>query len=150
MQIGGVKLTGSGSSTWQYKILNQHSHKIIEKLADFKLARTLADKLAARGIIGKSIRDEADVSGPGVTESMRVRPIITAMQSKVETDAQVYYKFLEILQSDNIAADAEAALHYLPDSGIIVREVIKGMISWIVYQSLMSGLLHYTCVGAYT
>ena len=83
-----------------------------------KLAGRLADELNAAGILGQSVTEQAINFGPNVTETSRVRPIITALKDKIEHNAQIYHDFRGILQS--LGADADTALHYMPKEGKLI------------------------------
>ena len=103
------------STTWEYKIFAKNSAEIIDTLANVKLAGRIADKLSAARIIGPSIRHDAINYGPGVTEVHRIRPIIIALEDKIQQNAQTYHQFRGILLS--LGADAETALFYMPKKG---------------------------------
>ena len=70
--------------------------------------------LFARKIVGKSIRDAADIRGPHVTEILRVRPVLKAILARIELDREMYYKMRDVLLSDSIIADAPGLMRYLP------------------------------------
>ena len=104
----------AGKQSPQYKTLFDNSDKVISALADNNLANKLANTMKARKLIGRAVFEEATNAGPRVTESMRVRALITALLSKIELKTERYGQFLDILESDDFEADAEAATALLP------------------------------------
>ena len=90
------------------------SPAVIAALSDNKLAQILAEELKSRKLIGAAVHAEATNYGPCITEYSRVKQIITAMLSKIEHTPQRYYDFIDVLKSDRLCVDAEAALALLP------------------------------------
>ena len=72
--------------------------KLINQLASARCSGVLADKLHSTHIITDPIYEEALNAGPGVVETSRIRPVISAVLAKVEMNTDHYYKFLDILQ----------------------------------------------------
>lgn len=88
---------------------------IIKALADNKLTEHLADLLKARQMIGDVVYARATTThGPNVTEYTRMKSLVTAIQTSTGANPQRYHDFIEVLTSDGIRPDAEAALAYLP------------------------------------
>ena len=110
-----MQLPGPVKDTWEYKIFEKNCAEICDKLATVRLAGSVADKLNAVGIIGKSVTELAHNYGPGITETSRAREIIMALKDKIQLDAQNYHNFREVLLS--LGADTETALHYMPEKG---------------------------------
>ena len=113
-----LQLPGPGKDTWEYKIFIENSPEIVDKLAHVKLAARVADKLSAASIIGKSVAELAYNYGPGITETSRVRDIITALKDTIQLDTRRYHNFRDILLS--LGADAETALYYMPEKGEVI------------------------------
>ena len=47
---------------------------------------------------GLRVFEEALNAGPGVVETVRIRPVVGAVLAKVEMNTENYYKFQDILQ----------------------------------------------------
>ena len=71
-------------------------------------------------MIGENVHGLATNYGPRITEYMRVKHLIDAMETKVELNQQHYYDFIKIVKSDGLRADVEAALALLPQ-GILYQ-----------------------------
>ena len=126
----------SQTVNWQYETLSRNSAQIIQALANNRLAERLADLLKARGVIGDAVYANATNYGPNVTEYSRVKHLITAVQTSTRAMPQRYHDFIEVLQSDSIRPDAEAALVYLPTSKCIciyVRTTVSSITSLTGY-----------------
>ena len=72
--------------------------KIINQLASAKCSGMLANKLHTAQVITDPVYEEALNAGPGVVETVRIRPVVSAVLAKVEMNTENYYKFLGILQ----------------------------------------------------
>ena len=96
-------------------MFTENLFEIVDKLATIRLAGRVADKLSAAGIIGKSVFEFAHNYDPGITETSRVRDIVTALKDKIQLDARRYHDFRKILAS--LGADADTALCYMPEKG---------------------------------
>ena len=101
------------ADSWEYKTISTNSANLATSLAKFQIARKLADQLQDDGVIGDSTRDLAYVTGPDVTERMRVRPIIDAMKEKIKLKKAYYCQFRTALQAV-LGADADAIETYVP------------------------------------
>ena len=113
-----MQLPGPGKDTWECRIFTENSPEIIDKLANVMLAGRIADKLSAAGVIGKSVTELAHNYGPCITETSRVRDIITALKDKIQLDARMYHAFRDILLS--LGPDTETALYYMPEKGKVI------------------------------
>ena len=113
-----IQLPGPGKNSWEYRVFTENSSEIVDKLATVRLAGRVADKLSAAGIIGKSVTELAHNYGPGITETSRVRDIITVLKDKIQLDARRYHDFRKVLLS--LDADADTALHYMPEKGGVI------------------------------
>ena len=107
-------MSDSAPPNWEYETLSRDSTAIARALAKNNLARLLADELRSRRMIGETVHGLATNYGPRITEYMRVKHLIDAMETKVELNQQYYYDFIKILKSDSLRTDAEAALALLP------------------------------------
>ena len=114
----GTEYRGKGKDTWEYKAFTISSAEVMEKLSRVPLAGRIADKLSAAGTIGEYVKQLAYIHAPGVTEVDRIRPIIATLKDKIQQDVQIYHHFRGILLS--LGADADTALHYLPEEGKVV------------------------------
>ena len=112
------QLPGPGKNSWEYRVFTENSSEIVDKLATVRLAGRVADKLSAAGIIGQSVTELAHNYGPGITETSRVRDIITALKDKIQLDARRYHDIRTVLLS--LGADADTALHYMPEKGKVI------------------------------
>ena len=69
----------------------------------------------AREIVGRMVKEAAEVRGPNVTEIQRVRPVLNAILARIKADKNMYYKVRDVLLSDTIRVDASQLLQYLPE-----------------------------------
>ena len=76
----------------------ERSDKIINQLASARCSGILAIKLHSARVITDPVYEEALNAGPGVVETVRIRPVISAVLAKVEMNTENYYKFLDVLQ----------------------------------------------------
>ena len=113
-------MSDSAPPSWEYETLSRNSTAIARALAKNNLAKLLADEMSDRGMIGETVHGLATERGPEITEYMRVKHLIDAMETKVELNQQHYYDFIKVLKSDSLRADAEAALALLPQ-GILYQ-----------------------------
>ena len=61
----------SGTNTPEYKTFFHNQGKIADTIGDINgLIDRIVAELYARRIVGKAVRDAADIRGPHVTESM--------------------------------------------------------------------------------
>lgn len=102
--------------TAEYQTFFRNQAEIADTIGDINglIDRIVAD-LYAKKIVGKSIRDAADIRGPHVTEILRVRPVLKAILARIELDSHMYYKMRDVLLSDSITADAPGLRRYLPE-----------------------------------
>ena len=110
-----LQLPSEEEDTWEYKTFTHNSANIVEKLSSVPLAAVIADKLLAAGIIGHTVREHAHIHAVGVIEMDRLRPMFTALEGKIKQNVQYYHNFRGILLS--LGADADTALHYMPEKG---------------------------------
>ena len=113
-----LQLPCPGNDTWEYKVFVSNSAEIVDMLANVRLAGRVADKLSAAGIIGKSVTELAHNYGIGITETSRVRHIITVLKDMIQLNPRRYHEFRDILLS--LGADTETALHYMPKTGKVI------------------------------
>ena len=101
-------------NTPEYQTLFKNFEAVIDALVEKNLAEKLAGAMKDRNIIGRATFDSARIYGPHVTELMRVQPLITTLLMKIEFNTALYGQFLDILESDDFAADTVLALSLLP------------------------------------
>ena len=101
-------------NTPEYQTLFHNCKAVIDALAEKNLAEKLAGAMKDRKMIGRATFDSAIIYGPYVTESMRVQPLITILLTKIELNTARYGQFLDILESDDFAADTVLVLSLLP------------------------------------
>ena len=85
-------------TTEEYQKILTRYDTIINQLASARCSGDLADKLLSKKFITRAIYEEALNVGPGVVESTRIRPMMSALLAKVELNAVMYYIFLGALQ----------------------------------------------------
>ena len=108
-----VKL--SGTNTPEYKTFFRNQAKIADTIGDINgLIDRIVAELYARRIVGKAVRDAADIRGPHVTEILRVRPVVNAIIARIKGDKNMYYRVRGVLLSDDISVDAPELAQYLP------------------------------------
>ena len=106
----------SGMNTPEYKIFFHNQAKIADTISDIKgLNDRIVEELYAREIVGRAVRDTAKIYGPGVTEILRVQPVLNAIVARIKGDKNMYYKVRDVLLSDTIRADAPELAQYLPE-----------------------------------
>ena len=81
-------------------------------------------------IVGKAVRDAADICGPQVTEIKRVRPVLNAIVTRIKVDKNMYYKVRDVLLSDTISVDAPELALYLPEGN--TNYVVCIMYIWMM------------------
>ena len=92
----------SGKNSAEYKAFFRNQAQIADTISDINgLNDIIVAKLHAMKIIGKTVRDSADIRGPHVTERQRVQPVLDAVLIKIELNKDVYYKFRDVLLSSN-------------------------------------------------
>ena len=129
----------SGKDTPQYKTLFRNQADLADALGDLDgVALRLANKLLEKKVIGKAVRDSADIHGPHVTEIMRVNPIIKAVLAMIDLDAENYNKFRSALLSDAVGVHEGIVKKYVPKGMIIHNIYIVGnqrhpMTSYMAY-----------------
>ena len=110
-----MQVTMSGRNTTEYQTLFQNQSGLADQLGDTPgIATRLSNELLARNVIGKAVRDAADIRGPHVTEIMRVMPILTAMLAKIDLNAQKYYDLRDAMLSPNVGVDPDVVNTFLP------------------------------------
>ena len=82
------------------------------------IALRLSDELYASKIIGKAVRDAANIHGPDVTEIMRVQPILTAMLAKIELNPKRYHELRDAMLVPNVGVDSEVVDRFVPEKGM--------------------------------
>ena len=108
-----VKL--SGTNTPEYKTFFRNQAKIADTIGDINgLIDRIVAELYAKKIVGKAVRDAADIRGPHVTEILRVRPVVNAIIARIKGDKNMYYRVRGVLLSDDISVDAPELAQHLP------------------------------------
>ena len=106
----------SGMNTPEYKIFFRNQAKIADTISDITgLNDRIVAELYAREIIGRAVKEAAEVRGPNVTEIQRVRPVLNAILARIKGDKNMYYKVRDVLLSDTIRMDAPQLAQYLPE-----------------------------------
>ena len=106
-----------GKETWEYKKLFANQAELADHLADTPgIAVRLSNELLAKNVIGKAVRDSADIRGPHVTEIMRVQPILTAMLAKIDLNSKRYHEFRAALLAPNVGVDSDVVEAFVPAS----------------------------------
>ena len=106
----------SGTDTPEYKIIFRNQSKIADTISDINgLNDRIVAELYAREIIGRTVKEAAEVRGPDVTEIRRVRPVLDAILARIKGDKNMYYKVRDVLLSDTIRVDAPQLVQYLPE-----------------------------------
>ena len=106
----------SATNTAEYIIFFCNQAKIADAISDINgLNDRIVAELYAMKIVGKAVRDAADIRGPQVTEIQRVRPVLNAILARIKVDKNMYYKVRDVLLSDNISVDAPELALYLPE-----------------------------------
>ena len=116
-----------GKNTAEYQTFFRNQAEIADTIGDINgLIDRIVANLYAKKIVGKAIRDSADIRGPHVTEILRVRPVLNAILARIELDSEMYYKMRDVLLSDDITADAPGLKRYLPKgTGFILHFFIS-------------------------
>ena len=105
----------SGTDTPEYKIFFRNQAKIADTIGDINgLNDRIVAELYARRIVGKAVRDAADIRGPQVPEIQRVRPVVNAIIARIKGDKNMYYRVRDVLLSDDISVDAPELAQHLP------------------------------------
>ena len=113
----------SGTDTAEYQTFFRNQAEIADIIGDINgLIDRIVANLFAKRIVGKAVRDAADIRGPHVTEILRVRPVLKAILARIDLDKDMYYKMRDVLLSDDITADAPGLKRYLPE-GIMVSYI---------------------------
>ena len=106
----------SGTNTPEYKTFFRNQAKIADAISDINgLNDRIVAELYSMKIVGKAVRDAADIRGPQVTEIQRVRPVLNAIVTRIKVDKNMYYKVRDVLLSDTISVDAPELAQYLPE-----------------------------------
>ena len=145
-----------GKNTAEYQTFFRNQAEIADTIGDINgLIDRIVANLYAKRIVGKAVRDAADIRGPHVTEILRVRPVLNAILARIELDAEMYYKMRDVLLSDDITADAPGLKKYLPKGIGFILQIIHcflisyRILSWILslerklYEVLSTGLWRY-------
>ena len=123
MHIISLSSTGvnmSGTNTPEYKTFFRNQAKIADAISDINgLNDRIVAELFAMRIVGKAVRDAADIRGPQVTEIQRVRPVLNAIVTRIKVDKNMYYKVRDVLLSDTISVDAPELALYLPEGNTL-------------------------------
>ena len=89
-----------GKNTAEYQTFFRNQAEIADTIGDINgLIDRIVANLYAKRIVGKAVRDAADIRGPHVTEILRVRPVLNAILARIELDAEMYYKMRDVLLS---------------------------------------------------
>ena len=108
-----------GKDTWEYQTLFANQAKLADQLADTPgVAVRLSSELYARKIIGKPVWKAANIRGPGVTEIVRVQPILTAMLAKIDLNPKKYYAFRAAMLVPNVDVDRDVVNKFVPEKGM--------------------------------
>ena len=111
----------SGTDTAEYQTFFRNQAEIADIIGDINgLIDRIVANLYAKKIVGKAIRDAADIRGPHVTEILRVRPVLKAILARIDLDKDMYYKMRDVLLSDDITADAPGLKRYLPEGNSFI------------------------------
>ena len=106
----------SGMNTPEYKIFFRNQAKIADTISDIKgLNNWIFAELYAREIVGRAVRDAANIYGPDVTEIQRVRPVLDGIVARIKGDKNMYYEVRDVLLSATIRVDAPQLAQYLPE-----------------------------------
>ena len=105
----------SGKHSPEFETLSLHQADLADRLGDCDgIALRLANKLFAMRVIGKPVRDAADVRGPHVTEIMRVNPIIKAILASIDLNPARYQQFREALLHHAVDVNPDIVNAYVP------------------------------------
>ena len=112
----------SGTDTAEYQTFFRNQAEIADTIGDINgLIDRIVANLYAKRIVGKAVRDAADIRGPHVTEILRVRPVLKAILARIDLDKDMYYKMRTVLLSDDITADAPGLKRYLPEGNGFIK-----------------------------
>ena len=112
----------NGKNSAEYKTFFRNQAKIADTISAINgLNDRIVAELHAMKIIGRTVRDSADIRGPQVTERQRVQPVLDAVLTKIELDKDVYYKFRDVLLS------SEPGLKKLLPKGAVCKIVCVRM-----------------------
>ena len=104
-----------GRDTPQYQTLFKNQADLADALSEQNgIAFRLSNKLFEMGVIGKSIRDHAQIRAPGVTEIMRINPIIVALLSSIELNPGKYRDFRTALLASAVDVPQRIVDKYMP------------------------------------
>ena len=110
-----------GKETWEYKTLFANQAKLADQLADTPgIAVRLSSELFAHRIIEKVVRDAANIGG--VTEIVRVQPILTAMLAKVDLNPKRYYDLRAAMLAPNVGVDPDVVKRFVPERGMMILQ----------------------------
>ena len=117
--LSSTKVKMSGKNSAEYKAFFRNQAQIADTISDINgLNDIIVAKLRAMKIIGKTVRDSADIRGPQVTERQRVQPVLDAVLIKIELNKDVYYKFRDVLLS------SEPGLNKLLPKGAVCENCV--------------------------
>ena len=85
-----------GQQSSEYQKLQRNFDKVITYLAANMDPGTLASKLFARGMLSRSLMEEASVST--IAPSKRIQSLVYAILSLVELNSEKYEQFLNVLE----------------------------------------------------
>ena len=113
----------SGKDTWEYETLFASQSELASELASTPgVAVRLSNELLQRNVIEMAVRDAADIHAPGVTEIMRVQPILTAMLAKTDRNPKRYHEFRYAMSSPNVGVDPDVVDAYVPEEGTMILQ----------------------------
>ena len=109
-----------GWDTWEFKTFYENQTNLADYLADIPgITVSLSNELYTRQIIGKVVRDEANIRGPGVTEILRVQPILTAVLKEIKINPKRYEEFRAAMLSPIVGVDSDVVDIVLPEKGMM-------------------------------
>ena len=116
----------SGTNSAEYKLFLRNHARIADAIGDISgLIVSIVDELYAKGIVGKTVRDAADIHAPDVTEIKRVRPVLKAILKKIELNKDVYYKVRDVLLA------SEPGLKQLLPKGVVCENYVCAC-GWLI------------------
>ena len=114
------------SDSWEYRKLYANQASLADALGDLNgVALRLATELVAKKVVGKAVKDEADIRGPHVTEIMRVNPIIRAVLAQIKLDETVYEEFRAALSSPVVDVPERLVKKWVPAKTGMLILIIK-------------------------
>ena len=112
-----------GKDTWEYETFFENQDELADQLADTPgITVSLSNELYARQMIEMVVRDEANTHGPGITEIMRVKPILAAVLKKIEINPKRYDEFRATMLSPNVGVDSDVVDRFVPEKGVVILQ----------------------------